>query len=74
MKLKLQPPDAKSQLIEKDSDTGKDWGQEEKGMIQDEMVGITNSMDMSLSKLRDSEGQGILACYSPWGHKELDVT
>ena len=36
--------------------------------------GISNSMDMSLSKLRDSEGQGILACYSPWGHKELDVT
>ena len=32
--------------------------------------GITNSMDMSLSKLRDSEGQGSLACCSPWDHKE----
>ena len=33
--------------------------------------GITNSIDMSLSKLlRDGEGQGSLACCSPWGHKE----
>jgi len=36
--------------------------------------GITDSMDMSLSKLRDSEGQGNLPCYSSWGHKELDMT
>ena len=42
----LWPPDVKSQLIGKDPDTGKDWGQEEK----DEM---TNSMDMSLSKLQE---------------------
>ena len=35
----LWPPDVKSQLIEKDSDAGKDWGQEEKGMTKDEMVG-----------------------------------
>ena len=33
---------------------------------------ITDSMDMSLSRLGDSEGQGSLACFSPWGHKELD--
>ena len=32
--------------------------------------GITDSMDMSLSKLGDSEGQGSLGCYSPWGHKD----
>ena len=31
--------------------------------------GITGSMDMSLSKLGDGEGQGSLACCSPWGHK-----
>ena len=37
--LILWPPDAKSQLIRKDPDTGKDWGQEEKGMTEDEMVG-----------------------------------
>ena len=48
----LWPPDAKSWLIEKDSDTGKDWRQE-KGTTEDEMAGwqFTNSMDMSLSKL-----------------------
>ena len=46
------PPDAKNWLIRKDPDAGKDWRQEEKGTTEDEMVdGITNSMDMSLSKL-----------------------
>ena len=35
--------------------------------------GITDSMDMSLSKLGDGEGQGSLACCSPWGHKESDT-
>ena len=35
----LWPPDAKSQLIGKDPDYGKDWGQEEKGLTEDEMVG-----------------------------------
>ena len=44
----------KNQLIGKDSDPGKDWGQEEKGVTEDEMVGgITDSMDMSLSTLRE---------------------
>ena len=42
----------KSQLIRKDPDAGRDWGKEEKGTTEDEMVdGITDSMDMSLSKL-----------------------
>ena len=36
--------------------------------------GITNSMDMSLSKLQELMNQGSLACCSPWGHKELDMT
>ena len=37
--------------------------------------GITNSMDMSLSKLQEfGDGQGDLACCSPWGLKELDMT
>ena len=35
---------------------------------------ITDAMDINLSKLQDSEGQGSLACYSPWGHKESDTT
>ena len=34
---------------------------------------ITDSMDVNLSKLGDSEGQGNLACYSPQGCKELDT-
>ena len=45
------PPDAKSCLTGKDPDSGKDWGQEEKGMTEDEMDGVANSMNMSLSKL-----------------------
>ena len=36
--------------------------------------GISDSMHMSLSKLQDSEGQGSLVCYSPWGRKESDTT
>ena len=48
------PPDAKSSLIGKDPDAGRDWGQEEKGMTEDEMVGcITDSIDISLSELRE---------------------
>ena len=36
--------------------------------------GITESMDMSLSKLQDSEGQGSLVCCRPWAHRESDTT
>ena len=48
---KLWPPDAKNWLIWKDPDAGKDWRQEEKGTTEDEMDGISDSMDMSLGKL-----------------------
>ena len=48
----IWPPDAKNWLIRKDLDAGKDWRQEEKGTTEGKIVnGITNSMDMSLSKL-----------------------
>ena len=48
----LWPPHAKSCLIGKDSDAGRDWGQVEKGSTEDEMLdGITDSMDESLSEL-----------------------
>ena len=50
----LWPPDVKSWLIWKDPDAGKDWGQEEKGMTEDEWLdGITNSMDMGLGGLQE---------------------
>ena len=51
--LILWPPDAKNWLIGKDPEAGQDWRQEEKGMTEDEMDGITNLMDMCLSKLRE---------------------
>ena len=50
----LCPPHAKSWLTGKDSDAGRDWGQEEKGTTEDEMAdSITYSMDVSLSELRE---------------------
>ena len=54
LKLKLPilwPLDVKNWLIGKDPDAGKDWRQAEKGTTEDEMDGITDSMDMSLSRL-----------------------
>ena len=72
----LWPPDAKSQLIRKDPDAGKDWRQEEKGTTEDEMVGWhhwLNGHEFEQA-LGDGEGQGSLVCCSPWCHKELDTT
>ena len=67
----LWPPDMKSRLIKKDPDAGKDWWQEEKGGTEDEMVGWHHCFneDESEQTLGDSEGQGSLECYSPWGCK-----
>ena len=72
----LWPPDAKSRLIEKDPDTGKDWVQEEKGATEDEMVGWHHQLNGHEIEQtpRDGEGQGSLVCYSPWGCKQLDMT
>ena len=72
----LWPPDLKNWLIRKDSDAGKDWRQEEKEMSENEILGWhrwLNGHEFEQT-LGDSEGQGSLACYSPWGHKELDMT
>ena len=71
----LRPPDAKSWPIWKGPDAGKDWGQEEKGMIEDEMVGWHYQLNGHECEqaLRVGDGQGSLACCSPWDHKELDL-
>ena len=72
----IWPPDAKTWLIRKDPDAGKDWGQEEKGATKDEIVGWHHRLKghESESTPRDSEGQRSLVCCSPWGHKEWDIT
>ena len=72
----LWPPDLKSQLIGKDPDVAKDWRQKEKRTTEDEMVGWHHRLNgCELGQTReDGEGQGGLACCSPWGQKESDRT
>jgi len=72
----LWPPHGKSWLIGKDSDAGIDWGQEEKGMLEDEMAGWDHWLDGLESVWTPGVGdrQGGLACCSSWGRKELDTT
>ena len=79
LKLKLHllwPPHAKSWLIGKDSDAGRDWGQEEKGMTEDEMTGCHHRLDGQESRWTPGvgDGQGGLACCDTWGRKESDTT
>ena len=70
------PPDANNWLLRKDSDAGKDWRQEEKGITEDEMVGWHHWLDgHEFEQIPGvGDGQGGLACCSPWGRKELDTT
>jgi len=68
----LWPPDAKNWLIGKDPDAGKDSKQEEKRTAEDEMVGWHHWRIWQAEGFGD--GKGKLACCSPWGHKELDIT
>ena len=72
----LWPPDVKNWLTGKDPDAGKDWRQEEKGTIADEIVGWHHSLDGHEFKLAlgVGDGQGRLACCSPWGCQESDTT
>ena len=71
----LWPPHVKCWLIGKDSDAGRDWGQEEKGMTEDKMADvITDLMDMSLGNIRE-----LVMDREAWhaaihGHKESDTT
>ena len=65
-----------SHLTGKDTDAGKDCGQEEKGTTEDEMVGWHHRLDgYEFEQIPgDGEGRGNLACCSPWGCKESDTT
>ena len=71
----LWPPDVKNWLIGKDPDAGKDWRQEEKGITEDEMVGWHHQLNGHEFEqaLGVGDGQGSLACCSPWGRKESDM-
>ena len=80
LKLKLQSfasnPDVKNWLLWKDPDAGKDWRWEEKGTTEYEMVGWHHRLYGHEIELAPGvgDGQGGLACCSPWGHKESDMT
>ena len=72
----LWPPDVKSWLIGKDPDAGKDWGQEEKGMTEDEMVGWHHRLNGHgfVGTLGFGDRRGGLACCSSWVCKVSDMT
>ena len=72
----LWPPHAKSWLIGKDSDAGRDLGQEKKATTEDEMAGWRHQLDAREFEWTPGVGdeQGGLACCDSWGHKELDTT
>ena len=72
----LWPFHAKSWLLGKDSDAGRDWGQEEKGTIEDEMAGWHHwpyGHEFGWTP-GVGDGQGGLVCCNSWGHKESDMT
>ena len=73
--LVLWPPHVKSWLIGKDSDAGRDWGQEDKGTTEDEMAGWHHWLNGRESEWTPGvgDGQGGLACCNSWGHKESDT-
>ena len=70
--LMWKAPDAKSRLIGKDPDAGKDWRPKDKRAAEDEMVRQHHRLNRHEFEqtLGDSEGQGSLGCCSPWGRKE----
>ena len=72
----LWPPDAKSWLTWKDPDAGKDWGQEEKGMTEDEMAGWHHQLDGHGFGYTPGvgDGQGGLVCCDSWDCKESATT
>ena len=72
----LWPPHVKSWLIGKDPDAGRDWGQEDKGMTEDEMAWwhhLHNGHEFEWTP-GVGDGQGGLMCCHLWCHKESDRT
>ena len=76
VRVVLWPPDVKSWFTGKDPDVGKDGEQEEKEATEDKMVEWHHQLNGHEFEQTtgDSEGQGDLACCSPWGRKKSDVT
>ena len=79
LKLKLQYFGhlmRRTDLLEKDPDAGRDWGQEEKGTTEDEMVGWHHQLDGHEFKQAPGvgDGQGNLVCCSPWGHSQTRLS
>ena len=72
----LGPPDEKNQLIGKDSDAGKDWGQKEKGAIEEEMVGWYHGLNGHKFEKTpgDGEGQVSLVSFSSCGQEKSATT
>ena len=72
----LGPSDVKNWCVGKHPDAGEDWGQEEKGTTEDEMVGWHHWLNEREFEqgLGVGDGHGSLACCNPWGPKELDTT
>ena len=72
----LWPPHVKSWLIRKDSDAGRDWGQEEKGTTENKMAGWHHWLDGRNSEWTPGvgDGQGGLVSCNSWGRKESDTT
>ena len=72
----LRPHDGKNWLIGKDPEAERDWRQEEKGTIENHKIVWFHQLNgYELEQAPgDGEGQESLACCSPWGHKELDMT
>ena len=72
----LWPPHAKSWLIWKEPDAGRDWGQEEKGTTEDEMAGWHHLLDDHEFEqaLGVGDGQWSLACCNAWDRKELNTS
>ena len=72
----LWPPDTKSCLTGNDPDAGKDWGQEKKGGKEDEMIGWHHRLNGHEFEQtpNNAKRQGSLVCYSPWDHKQLNMT